>query len=435
MPSLPQTTKYAASRPLLPACLTLTIAAVLLTASVSRAQTVVAGYEVETWAAVLDPVDLTAAPDGSLYVGRDLTGSGGIADAPASIHRIAPDGSVAPFGPQIDDPDAVLFDAAGNVGPAGSVLVGGSVATGGAPLESLITAIDEQQGVTVLFGPSSSILNPSGLAIEASGDLLVTDFNLGKVFRLTNLVPTEVVANGSSPLDVAIDPGTGQFAVSFGDALIRLFAPDGTELDGNVGSGRALAFDPFTSPSDLWTVDNTTGELLRIAADGTTTVMGQGFSSVYGMDFDAAGHLFLSEFDEDRVLRVQVDRPDEPWDDLGQAMAGTHGEPVSVGTGTLVGGDPVGLTLSNALENAPAWLVVGVAELSSPFKGGVLVPDPTPPGFFVALPTDATGTIALAGAWPLGVPSGFVTWFQWWITDAAGPKGFASSNGLSATAP
>jgi hypothetical protein len=123
------------------------------------------------------------------------------------------------------------------------------------------------------------------------------------------------------------------------------------------------------------------------------------------------------------------------WLDLGHALAGTHGDPVTLGLGTLIGGDPVSLTLGNALENTTAYLVIGIADLSLPFKGGVLVPDPSPPGLYVPLPTGAAGTIGLAGVWPLGFPSGFVSYYQWWIVDAAGPKGFSASNALSATTP
>jgi hypothetical protein len=36
---------------------------------------------------------------------------------------------------------------------------------------------------------------------------------------------------------------------------------------------------------------------------------------------------------------------------------------------------------------------------------------------------------------PPGVPSGFTTYFQWWIQDPAGPQGYAPSNAVAGTAP
>jgi hypothetical protein len=89
-----------------------------------EAQTVVPELKVWIWAPVLDPVDLTAGTDGALYVGRDLTGSGGGADDPTRIHRISPTAVVAPFGPTLDDPDTVWLDLSGVVAPIpGSILV------------------------------------------------------------------------------------------------------------------------------------------------------------------------------------------------------------------------------------------------------------------------------------------------------------------------
>ncbi len=123
------------------------------------------------------------------------------------------------------------------------------------------------------------------------------------------------------------------------------------------------------------------------------------------------------------------------WRDMGHALAGTHGDPAAVGNGTLVGGTPVMVSLLHARENSTAYLVVGVNAVFAPFKGGMLVPDPNAPGFFVALPTGPIGVIDVPGVWPLGLPAGFSVFFQWWIQDPAGPVDFAASNALSATTP
>lgn len=119
--------------------------------------------------------------------------------------------------------------------------------------------------------------------------------------------------------------------------------------------------------------------------------------------------------------------------DLGSALAGTNGEPSLTGAGTLNGGDPVTFTLSGALENTTASLVIGIAELNAPLKGGVLVPQP----FVIVngLPVDATGSLVLGSTWPAGFPSAFSTYYQYWIVDAGGPKNLSASNGLEATTP
>ena len=124
------------------------------------------------------------------------------------------------------------------------------------------------------------------------------------------------------------------------------------------------------------------------------------------------------------------------WIDLGFSLPGTYGAPLFVGESTLMGGATISLTLSNALENTTANLVVGFAELNfSPFFGGTLVPDIGPPGFFVPLPTDGAGNFQIVETWPTGVPSGFTLYLQYWIDDAAGPFGFSASNAISGTVP
>lgn len=121
------------------------------------------------------------------------------------------------------------------------------------------------------------------------------------------------------------------------------------------------------------------------------------------------------------------------WTDVSAPLAGSAGEPDLAGTGLMLGGDPWTLALNDAHPNAPAWLILGFSELLVPFRGGVLAPSPD-----VALgpiPTGPAGSIVLTTTWPAGVPSGASVWAQYWIQDPSGPFGFASSQGVRATAP
>ena len=155
---------------------------------------------------------------------------------------------------------------------------------------------------------------------------------------------------------------------------------------------------------------------------------------------DGATHLFLaaldiyymdnSDPDADYSARVTVVGT---WLDLGHALPGSAGPPVLAGEGEMLGGDPWSVTLEDARADASAWLVAGFSELGAPFKGGVLVPDVD---LLVGpLSTGPTGAFELATTWPAGVPSGATLWLQAWIEDDAGPRGWAASNGLSASAP
>ncbi len=124
-----------------------------------------------------------------------------------------------------------------------------------------------------------------------------------------------------------------------------------------------------------------------------------------------------------------------PWEDLGEGVAGTYGEPELVGTGPLTPGTPMSIILSNALENQFAVLFVGFSALNATgFYGGTLVPDFNPPGLMVLVNTGPTGSLTLGTTFGT-VPSGFEIYLHYWLEDVAGPFGLAASNALRGTVP
>ena len=133
-----------------------------------------------------------------------------------------------------------------------------------------------------------------------------------------------------------------------------------------------------------------------------------------------------------RVARVATS-PATVWTDLRNGLPGTNGTPSLEGAGTLLGGDPVTLTLTNALPLGSAAFILGFDTLFAPFKFGVMVPrlDIVIP----ALPIDATGSIVLVFPWPTGIPAGVSSYYQYWIQDPGGPVGWAASNGVQGTTP
>jgi hypothetical protein len=129
---------------------------------------------------------------------------------------------------------------------------------------------------------------------------------------------------------------------------------------------------------------------------------------------------------------LTLDAGVSPWVDLGNGLGGTHGVPLLELSGPLTGGSVVDVSLTNALENRTAFFVLGFSLLNAPLKGGILVPALD---VLVPVPTDGAGSVAFAFIWPAGVPAGTTSWYQSWISDAAGPVGFAASNGVSGTTP
>ncbi len=125
--------------------------------------------------------------------------------------------------------------------------------------------------------------------------------------------------------------------------------------------------------------------------------------------------------------------PTPAFQSVGAGLSGTPGVPVLTGNGTLQSGTNMSLSLFNALPDAAATLVVGLSELSLPFHGGTLVPNPTV--LIGGLVVGGGGSLVLPASWPVGVPPGVQLYAQAWIEDAAAVKGLAASNGVLMTTP
>jgi len=122
-----------------------------------------------------------------------------------------------------------------------------------------------------------------------------------------------------------------------------------------------------------------------------------------------------------------------PWPSLGGALAGSGPAPVLQGDGDLSSGSVVTMSLSGALPGSTTALVMGLSELSAPFKGGLLVPNPDL--VIAGLPVDGNGEHVLVDQWPAGVAAGVCVWFQHWTSDPGGPVGFAASNAILGITP
>ncbi len=145
-----------------------------------------------------------------------------------------------------------------------------------------------------------------------------------------------------------------------------------------------------------------------------------------------AGDLDINGLLDSRDEDLLHDQLAAQFTDLGNGLAGTTGLPTLEGLGPLTAGSAISLTLANAKPASSWWLVIGFAQINAPFKGGVLVPSANL--LIGPLPT-LGGSLPLVDTWPPGLPSGLALYFQAWISDAAGPKNFAASNGVKALVP
>lgn len=263
------------------------------------------------------PLGLDFAPDGTLYVGRDLTFSGGDSTTPTKIHKVAPGGgSFAEFGDTIDDPDEVLVDVSGLYsGTPGSVLVAGKIGFAGA---GFIKAIAPDGTTTLLTQTATNDINVNGLGIM-SDNTLVAGALEGNYYTFNT---------GTNQLDPYFSMGnsTGNVAIDDQDRIYAMVGVLGgtpgdiNRYDPNTNTvsvfqsgytvtpaASLIAFGPGDAfwGSDMYTYDRGTGELFRVTTAGVSTVIGSGFDSgfVADLEFGPDGALYVSLFQDNQVIR------------------------------------------------------------------------------------------------------------------------------------
>ena len=152
-----------------------------------------------------------------------------------------------------------------------------------------------------------------------------------------------------------------------------------------------------------------------------------------GNGFDDYFALCQAEFGLAEHTSVVLNQTPSGWLGLAHALGGVNGAPHLGGKGALLPSTPVSLAIDDGKPFGSAVLVIGAAALMAPFKGGTMVPFPLQ--LIFGLPLNGAGHFGASGTWFGGLPSGTSVYFQAWIADAAGPAGFAATNGLKATTP
>jgi hypothetical protein len=275
----------------------------------------VPGFDVTTYANVPEPVLLHFTADGTLYVGRDTVASG--TATPLKIHKVGIGGApVTEYGNDVTpDPDTICLDVAGVIsGVPGTLLVGGLIPPSNT--SGRISGIRPNGTVVTLF-ESSQIDNPIEMKFDGLGRLLFVEGVSGDIW---------VSAAGEFPTVLFQLPGavncTAYLAVSSDneiytcgcDGIIRIHASNGALIDDNfadVGNLSSIEFGPGGAFSDdLYALNTTTGNLVRISDSGVVTPFGSGFG-VFPNIKDlavgagpAAGALYVSRFNPDQVLMI-----------------------------------------------------------------------------------------------------------------------------------
>ena len=228
--------------------------------------------------------------------GNLFLGSGGARTDPSPVYKVPLGGiPVETYGAElIRDADCVILDATGIVSEPGSVLVGGSGSV------YAISPTPPHLVVEVLSG----LTNINELALDSRGRLLMLDQDVG-VYWSTGDQPVLLFSDVSNTM--AIDSNDLIYTGGL-DGVIRVHDADGNLIDGAFATGLGQ-YPPVevgrggTWGTDVYSIDSDSGELLRIRASGSQTVVSAGFSPG-DLEFGPDDALYVSDFGNDRILRI-----------------------------------------------------------------------------------------------------------------------------------
>lgn len=166
-------------------------------------------------------------------------------------------------------------------------------------------------GPQVAFGPGgaettmgSKLISPEGLAVDAAGNVYVTDIGLQEVIKIAPSGKQTTVGSGLEvPAGVAVD-GAGNvyitdsqadqvFKVMPGGALSTIGRgfewPSGVAVD---GEGNVYVSDPFAVA------------VYKITPGGVQTQVGSGYNTPAGVAVDAAGNVYVADTYDATVFKI-----------------------------------------------------------------------------------------------------------------------------------
>jgi len=247
---------------------------------------------------------------------------------------------------------------------------------------------------TFITAVGSGSTNLHNLVVDSAGNLLASGAANEPNYPVT---PDAFQPNYIGPAPSSADAVLTKFGV-FGEALIY-----STYFGGNGGdTPRALGHGVDQDP------------VMAMFSGSTSIPVTPGaFDSTYA---GGGGDIVVAKFDLDVA----------PWRVMGGGLKGTVDVPNLAGSGDLLPGSFARVSLRGAAPLSQSFLVVGLLDVSLPFKGGTLVPSPD-----VLLPigSNAQGAFDLLFQW-VGVPAGLDVYVQTWIQDPGAVSAWSASNAL-----
>lgn len=287
----------------------------------------VPGAITTTYATPTHPKEIDFSSGGTMFTGREECG--GCTTDSTNIWRIGIGGSpVQQIGTPIQDPDSVVVDRSGTIsGTPGTVLVGGYANSGAGVVKMIMQSGPQSNQVSILLPPTNTLRNPTGLTFDRFGRLLVADGggftnpsypDTGNWGMISNGSFIKLNTNGPArPNHLAMDISNRIVVAAENERNLWLFSSNGMFISSNfvsgVQSGSQAGCQLASANGGFWGtsiyVINGTGNLLKLDLAGHTNMVGTGFDNATGLKFGDDGSLYLSEYANNRILRITPAAP------------------------------------------------------------------------------------------------------------------------------
>lgn len=238
-----------------------------LAASFAHAEPVSSVLDVRRVATVPNMGRMAVNPEtGEIAFGR--TGPG--VNAAFAVRVLSPEGQLREVGAPIRDPDAVAWDMEGSFGPAGSIVVGSFKG---------LFAVTPGGHVNQFAWRGEDLVNPEDLDVTEDGALVIADFGLGRVSRLSVHGSFSELLGAPGVTRVAsAREGSGLAAVTLAGAMSPGLDPGGVYSDVAFGDGSAFW------GTDRYAVERDTGRLVRLLSSGNAETIATGLFDGFAAD-------------------------------------------------------------------------------------------------------------------------------------------------------
>jgi sugar lactone lactonase YvrE len=206
----------------------------------------------------------------------------------------------------LDEPNGVAVDAAGNLYVT-AVL--GAVA-GGDPNNTRVLKLPAGSATQEVL-PFTGLGNPDDVAVDAAGNLYVTDHLKNLVVKLPTGSATQVVLSFTGlwgPVGVAVDSAGIYVTDESNNRVLKLPAGSATQevlpFTG-LHNPRGVAVDPAGT---LYVIDKSNNRVLKLPAGSATqeVLPFTGLNEPNGVAVDSAGNLYVTDTLNHRVLKLRV---------------------------------------------------------------------------------------------------------------------------------